>query len=221
MVPATPDNPAAGANIHGSGASQSRMRNVATPSKRESPIAKDQAAAENADLDTEWVSRLMQTEGPGILRVLWRLLGREQDVMDAYQDCFCKLATRRGGRAIDSAKAYAYRTATNIAIEMIRSRQRRGAHWPAIVADRHSSESGAIDSQESGTAPDRLDDLREAISRLPDHLRNVVVLRDLSRMSYADVGRTLGIEPSTARVYRRHAVVKLAELLDGTTDHEP
>jgi DNA-directed RNA polymerase specialized sigma24 family protein len=60
----------------------------------------------------------------------------------------------------------------------------------------------------------RLDALRDAIGRLPAHLANVVVLRDLSRLSYQDVGRTLGIDPATARVYRRHAVVKLAELLD-------
>jgi hypothetical protein len=32
-------------------------------------------------------------------------------------------------------------------------------------------------------------------------------------MSYKEVARVLGIEPTTARVYRRHAVVKLAELL--------
>ena len=41
------------------------------------------------------------------------------------------------------------------------------------------------------------------------------VLRDLSRLSYEEVGRTLGITPATARVYRRHAVVKLAESLGG------
>ena len=55
--------------------------------------------------------------------------------------------------------------------------------------------------------------LRHAIAQLPAHLRNVIVLRDLSRMPYEEVGRTLGIDPATARVYRRHAVVKLAELI--------
>ncbi len=55
---------------------------------------------------------------------------------------------------------------------------------------------------------------------LPDHLRNVVVLRDLSRISYEEIGRMLGIEPTTARVYRRHAVVKLAEILDEGGGHE-
>jgi RNA polymerase sigma-70 factor (ECF subfamily) len=153
----------------------------------------------------------MENDGPGILRVLWRLLGSEADVMDAYQDCFCKLASRKSAKGLRSARAYAYRTATNIAIELIRGRSRRRAHLPEVAAkrERELSEEAAEEGDEG-----RLDALRDAIGRLPAHLANVVVLRDLSRLSYQDVGRTLGIDPATARVYRRHAVVKLAELLD-------
>ena len=66
---------------------------------------------------------------------------------------------------------------------------------------------------------DQADSLREAIASLPRYLGNVIVLRDLSRMSYREVGKTLGIDPATARVYRRHAVVKLAELL-GAEDNK-
>ena len=153
----------------------------------------------------------MQREGPGILRVLWRLLGREPDVLDAYQDCFCKLAARQQALNSKVGRAYAYRTATNIAIEMIRCRTRRAAHWPAIVAKKGRPDTGYSGDHEH--SDDRLPRLRDAMARLPAHLRNVVVLRDLSHMSYTDVGRTLGIGPATARVYRRHAVVKLAELL--------
>ncbi|MGB2985313.1 MAG: sigma-70 family RNA polymerase sigma factor [Phycisphaerae bacterium] len=162
------------------------------------------------DANHRWVARLIEREGPGILRMLWRLLGREQDVMDAYQDCFCKLAAGKRRGDLANAKAYAYRTATNIAIEVIRVRRRRAAHWPAIVAEQvHARPDDAAENER----PDRCERLRDAIARLPDHLRNVVVLRDLSRISYDEIGRTLGIEPTTARVYRRHAVVKLAEIL--------
>jgi len=153
----------------------------------------------------------MQREGAGILRVLWRLLGREQDVLDAYQDCFCKLASRQQALNSKVGRAYAYRTATNIAIEMIRCRTRRAAHWPAIAAEKERPDAG--DGGGPMRSDDRLPRIRDGIARLPAHLRNVVVLRDLSHMSYSDVGRALGISPSTARVYRRHAVVKLAELL--------
>lgn len=151
----------------------------------------------------------MAEDGPGILRMLWRILGREQDVMDAYQDCFCKLAALAPEREPRNARAYAYRTAGNIAIELIRVRQRRAAHWDRVVRQHEQRNEAKRPGLDSGDQ----DRLREAIAQLPAHLRSVVVLRDLSRLPYEQVGRTLGIDPATARVYRRHAVVKLAELL--------
>lgn len=156
-------------------------------------------------------ARLMESEGPGILRMLWRLLGREADVMDAFQDCFCRLAALDGRRKLSNARAYAYRTATNIAIELIRSRQRLKAHWPRIV-DREKN-SSTHDAGDRFCSDDAKEALQQSIATLPPHLRNVIVLRDLNRLTYEEVGKTLGIDPATARVYRRHAVVKLAALL--------
>lgn len=158
-----------------------------------------------------WVSEVLDREGPGILRLLWRLLRNEADVLDAFQDCFCRLATcstvpDRGGR-----KAYAYRTAANIATELARVRIRRNAHLPRLAEERGET---CVDDEPEDRGADRFDPLRQAIARLPAHLRNVVVLRDLNKLSYEEVGRMLSIDPATARVYRRHAVVRLAELLD-------
>ena len=200
----------AGANIQRRGPSTRMMTCAVGSSPRAaepSVPTPDHTMAEKA---YGWVLRIIESEGPAILRLLWRILGSEADVMDAYQDCFCKLATRKSAKGLRSTKAYAYRTATNIAIEIIRSRSRRRAHLPAVAAERANQSS-------DGPAPDddaeRFTGLRDAIGQLPTHLGNVIVLRDLSRLPYEEVGRTLGISPATARVYRRHAVVKLAELL--------
>ena len=161
-----------------------------------------------SDSRQAWLGRLIEAEGAGITRLLWRLLRCEADVLDAYQDCFCKLAARGAYRDLSSARAYLYRMATNIAIEMIRSRRRRHGHLPKIAAEYqakadHSEPAVRVDSGR----------LQDALAELPTHLRNVVVLRDLSQLSYDEVGKTLGIKPTTARVYRRYAVVRLAELL--------
>lgn len=184
------------------------------------PGSKSQAESDTATAgprtvgkdEQDRVARLMEREGPGIVRMLWRMLGREADVMDAYQDCFCKLITRPFGKKLRNEKAYAFRTAANIAIEILRSRKRRQEHWPRIVADRTKNEM-ADDPLENDPAQERFAALRETIAALPAHLRNVIVLRDLNRLSYEDVGKTLGIDPATARVYRRHAVVRLSEML--------
>ena len=171
-------------------------------------------------VDRERLARLMEREGPGIVRMLWRMLGREADVMDAYQDCFCKLVTRPTGKKLRNEGAYAYRTATNIAIEILRSRKRRQEHWPRIVADR-SNDCVSSDSVVDEPEHERFAALRETIAALPAHLRNVIVLRDLNGLSYEDVGKTLGIDPATARVYRRHAVVRLSEMLSKGSESCP
>lgn len=203
--------PGDGANAHTARASSQMMpRAIAAAMHAErAPLQKSVRAA--PPRKHKWVVRLLRREGPGITRMLWRLLGREADVMDAYQDCFCKLAARGKPDGMISARAYAYRTATNIAIEMIRVRRRREAHLRLIGSRRSNACSS---EQDGGDVTDSLDRLREAIARLPVHLRNVVVLRDLGRMPYAQVAKILGIEPPTARVYRRHAVVRLTGLLN-------
>ena len=187
---------------------------VAIPSSLcpEAPATEPARAIAERSCDARWVARIMDEDGKGILGVLWRLLGHEHDVMDAFQECFCKLAAKGRPRDMKAARAYAYRTASNIAIEMIRSRKRRGAHWGAIVAHRQASDSMTPDTGDfvEGHAGDH-EQLRLAIAALPPHLRQVVVLRDLARMSYDDVGRILKIDPATARVYRRHAMIRLAD----------
>lgn len=165
-----------------------------------------------------WVIDVIEREGSGITRMLWRILHHEADVLDAFQDTFCKLAQRGDDGDLRSARAYAYRTAANIGIELIRARQRHARHREAIAAER--SRNTAPDVPVGAGLVDSIgnDRLRDAIGQLPPHLRGVVVLRDLARMAYDEVGRILGIAPATARVYRRHAVVRLSELLKGVAE---
>lgn len=151
----------------------------------------------------------MRKDGPGILHLLSRMLGNEADTLDAYQDCFCKLAARGNAEGLTSVRAYAYRTAVNIATEVLRTRRRRLSHLPAVALEKSAIENSPMEEPVNS----RKDALRNAMLELPQHLRQVIVLRDLTGMSYHEVGKTLGIDPATARVYRRHAVVKLSEIL--------
>ncbi len=203
--------PGIDANIQRRDTSESPMTSIGGALPQALRMQDESSESTRAQSRHRWVERVMQREGSGIQRLLWRLLGREADVLDAYQDCFCKLAARGKRNIRTNVRAYAYRTASNIAIEMIRSRRRHAAHLPAVAADRNRELDNAND-ETVDEADGRFDQLREGIAKLPEHLRNVIVLRDLNRFSYAKVGRMLGIEPTTARVYRRHAVVKLAEL---------
>lgn len=172
------------------------------------PTGRQDAIASGA---VPWLTALIQAEGPGIIRMLWRILHRETDVSDVFQETCCKLAGLRDPSSLTHARAYAYRTAANTAIEMLRSRSRRAVHFAGFAEGRirESSRNMAVVVTENPEAGK----LQDAIAELPKHLRQVVILRDLSRMSYREISRLLNIEAATARVYRRHAVVRLAELM--------
>ncbi|HOA74623.1 MAG TPA: RNA polymerase sigma factor [Phycisphaerae bacterium] len=164
--------------------------------------------------DQNWIVSLMQQQGRLIVGLLWRMLGSEQDAFDAYHSTICRLIMQ-GPEAIGTNQAgYFYRTAMNTGIEMLRVRQRRQRHWPAVrevcsrrAADRADRSPGMDEDS------DDVERLRSAIGRLPAHLRDVIVLRELTGLPYRQVASILGIGLATSRLYRRQAVLRLAAML--------
>jgi RNA polymerase sigma factor (sigma-70 family) len=166
----------------------------------------DSAASEAVDSSQQWVLTAMQRYGPELVTMLWRILGNEQDVCDAYQTTFLRLAHLDGGRKPRHLKAYLFRTANNTAITMLR---RRAVETRALSdmegrPERNQTVEDDFDTQHLA------DSLRRHITELPDHLRSVVTLRDLGELPYSEVARVMGISAGTARVYRCKAVQLLA-----------
>lgn len=166
----------------------------------------DFAGAEAVAENQRWVLSTMQKHGQELVTMLWRILGNEQDVCDAYQDTFLQLAHFDRGRKPRHLKAYIFRVANNVAVTMLRRRiiernRLAGSVGSHETADEPGTE---IDSRQLREA------LRGCIAQLPENLRNVVALRDLAEMPYDQVGKILGISTGTARVYRCKAIQLLA-----------
>jgi len=166
----------------------------------------DFAVPETIAESQRWVLSAMQRYGQELVTMLWRILGNEQDVCDAYQDTFLQLAHYEGGKKPEFIKAYIFRVANNVAISMLRRRiaERNRLSMPVTTRKTASSPLKELDSKYLQET------LRCCIANLPEHLRNVVTLRDLGELSYAQIGRILGITAATARVYRCKAIQLLA-----------
>ncbi len=154
------------------------------------------------DAGQQWVLVAMQQHGRPLLTMLWRMLGNEQDVCDVYQSTFLHLAHVQDGRQPRNVKAYVFRTASNIAISMMRSR----ASEKRTLAGAAAPERAAPSPEHELDQEAMMKSLRFHMAQLPDHLRQVLALRDLADLSYGEVARIMGISSASARVYRCKAV---------------
>jgi len=166
----------------------------------------DFAVTETIDESQRWILSTMQRHGQELVTMLWRILGNEQDVCDAYQNTFLQLAHYKGGQKPEYIRAYIFRVASNVAISMLRRRISEQKRVSVAVVPKKdvSSPANELDSKYLQET------LRRCIARLPEHLRNVITLRELAELSYGQIARILGISAATARVYRYKAVQLLA-----------
>lgn len=165
----------------------------------------DFAIPQSLDASQKWVLTAMQSYGDQLITMLWRILGNEQDVCDAYQDTFLRLAHCENGTKPDNIKAYVFRSATNTAISFLRRRMLEKKNLTEIAAAKteetitNDIDSSALQQQ-----------LRDMITKLPDLFRDVVTLHDLAEMPYAQVAKILNLTEGSARVYRHKAIQLLA-----------
>ncbi len=165
------------------------------------------------EADQQWVLTAMARHGVPLLSLLWRILGNEQDVCDAYQDTFLKLSNCCDGYKPEKMKAYLFRTASNTAISIIRRKMVRDRVHENL-ANQAELSAPQVEYSADLDAQELQQELRNKIAELPEHLRSVIVLRDLGEMPYKDVGKTLGISPRSARVLRCRAVKMLALVMN-------
>jgi len=176
----------------------------------------DFSISQAIDRSQKWVLSAMQRHGPELVTMLWRILGNEQDVCDAYQDTFLRLAHYEGRKKPEHIKAYVFRTASNTAISMLRQRIAERRLSVAIAESNLGGQNEKRNGNPANSPASELDSkylqetLRRCITRLPEYLRNIITLRDLAELSYAQIGTILGISASTARVYRCKAIQLLA-----------
>jgi RNA polymerase sigma-70 factor, ECF subfamily len=155
------------------------------------------AAAQSGDrraLDT-----LLRRHYDRVHAVCRRIAGSSRDADDAAQEAMISIVRglpRFDGRAQFST--WAYRIATNAALDELRRRKRR----PALhVVD----EEGAVpepvdplaDRQVTGIV-DRMA-IDAALDELPEEFRAAVVLRDVGDLDYAEIAEALGVPVGTVK----------------------
>jgi RNA polymerase sigma-70 factor (ECF subfamily) len=173
--------------------------------------------------DQSAYERLVKHYGGRLLAVARRLLQSEEDAHDALQDAFLQafrsLPRFEGHSALGT---WLHRIAVNACLMRLRSRKSRPEEpiepfLPQFAEDGHRLVP-AVDWPEPC---DRLlerrevrEMVREAIDRLPESYRTVLLLRDIEELDTAEVAAALGITENAVKIRLHRARQALRELLD-------
>ena len=148
-----------------------------------------------------------------------RTVGNEEDAADMTQEVFLRAYRALGTfRGESKFSVWLYRLTTNVCIDFLRSRGRR----PTVSLTAADEDE---EPQELDVADDRFDpvqsleraELRRAVQRglasLPEDYRRILMLRELSGLSYAEIGQVLRLEEGTVKSRLFRARKKLCDFL--------
>ena len=183
------------------------------------------------DTDAELVARLqrgddsafeaiVRTHSGRLLSVARRFLGNNEDAQDAVQDAFI-----RAYKAIHTFEARAqlhtwlHRILVNTALMRLRERRRRPTEsiedlLPTYSNDGHQAVASRDWSDALLERKETAAIVREAIERLPDQYREVLVLRDIEEKDTAEAAEILGTTSNVVKVRLHRARQALRTLLD-------
>ena len=145
-----------------------------------------------------------------------RLTGNDADALDATQEALISLV--RGLERFDARSSFstwAYRVATNAALDELRRRRRRPEPGLPLVESTSARPDGTFDQ----VVVERLD-LDDALRSLPVEFRAPVVLRDLCTLSYTEIAEVLEIPPGTVRSRISRGRAALEDMLRDTGNQQ-
>ncbi len=171
------------------------------------------AAAQSGD--REALDRLLRRHQDRIHAVCRRLAGNDADGLDAAQEALIAIA--KGLPRFDRRSRFstwAYRVATNAALDELRRRQRRPEPGLADIDNRGGRRGAAQPGPELAEAVAASIDIDSALAGLPEDFRIPVVLRDVAGFDYAGIAEVLDLAPGTVRSRISRGRARLAEALN-------
>lgn len=127
----------------------------------------------------------------GVYRFILKNIKDEDNARDIVQDAFAKMWEKAKDISSERSKSYLFTAAYHTMIDFIR-KNKRIDHVDEFTSEDHGYETGYSDLKEI---------LDEAVTRLPDIQRSVLLLRDYEGYSYKEIGDITNLNESQVKVY--------------------
>ncbi len=155
-----------------------------------------------------------------VYNLAYRMVGNEEDAEDLAQEAFVKAYKSLEGFRFDSKfSVWMYRLTTNICLDFLRSRRNKKTislnyfvseddeEIVTDIADERLSPENELEKKELREA------VKRGISRLPDDMREILLLREIGDMSYEEISSELELEVGTVKSRIFRARKKLCNIL--------
>ncbi len=152
--------------------------------------------------------------------MVYGMLRNREDARDLAQEAFVKAYNNLATFRLESSfYTWLYRIAMNLAIDHVRKQKRRKTtSFEDSIGAR--DETGAIDEMHQQESPRRALERKElyarimdAMDKLPDDQRQVVLLRELEGLSYKEIADVMDIPEGTVMSRLFYARKRLQQLL--------
>lgn len=138
-----------------------------------------------------------------VYRFILKNLRHEEDARDVVQTAFEKLWRNREEVDADRCKSYLFTVAYHQMIDHLRKVKR-------ITLREEFSEHSRVDERPANNLKKVLN---EALARLSDTQRSLVMLKDYEGYSYAEIGQIMDLNESQVKVYLHRARLQLKAYL--------
>ena len=160
---------------------------------------------------TDW-DLVVREYGPVVWATAWRLLAREADAADCFQNTFVSAVELETAEPIRNWPAVLKRLATARALELLRTRYRAAARSHSLP-DEAPLDPTALDPLRAASGVELADALRAALTELDPVQAEVFCLICLEGLPNADAAGVLGITPNHAGVLLHRARTALRSRL--------
>lgn len=143
----------------------------------------------------------------GLYRFILKNMRDEDEARDVVQDAFEKVWIKAPEIQAEKAKSYLYTTAYRMMLERLKKKKRHTDIDLTLQIRPGAEQKPEFDLRKV---------LSEALARLPEIQRSVVMLRDYEGYSYEEIGQITGLNESQVKVYIFRARVTLKNYLVST-----
>jgi RNA polymerase sigma-70 factor (ECF subfamily) len=187
-------------------------------SERQTRAAEERGWVEAAlDGDNKAFGKLVERYQKKVYGLAFGILRNREDAWDVAQDAFVKayknLSTFEGNAAFYT---WLYRITYNLSLDVLRSKGRRVAEELTEQTQEAAGEDAGRPEHPSETAERRelAEVVKQAMSKLTEKHRAIIVLREIEGLSYEEMAEVLQISKGTVMSRLFHARRNLAALIE-------